>query len=82
MRKIKRILLPCSVCGDNPMIDDFGTYITIECCHSVNEQKHDYLTLEERSSWKINKFRYSRKVEKKAFNLVAEEWNNRTTVTV
>jgi len=81
MRKIKRILSPCPVCGDNPMIDDFGTYITIECCRTVNEQKHDYLTMQDRKSWKIKKFRYSRKVEKKAFNLIAQEWNEMTALT-
>jgi hypothetical protein len=71
----KSELLPCPFCGEQPDVSTIGSCIVIDCCVVMDRQKSDYLTLEERRTWKG--YHFGAEAEEKVFLAVADEWNNR-----
>lgn len=68
---------PCPFCGKLPDVSADGTWIEIQCCVSMNRQKCDYLTIEERKTNGKTDCSYGPKAEDKVLGIVRNEWNSR-----
>jgi hypothetical protein len=71
------ILKPCPFCGDKAQVETIGTCIEIYCCSSMELQKSDVLTIEDRETWDNTKHIYGKQAELKALESIAEDWNKR-----
>ena len=73
------LLLPCPFCGEHPNVRTDGSFIEIHCCVSMDRQKSDYLSPDERCEWDRDLQRYRGVLERKVFMAVAAEWNKRVS---
>jgi hypothetical protein len=70
-------LKPCPFCGDQPNTSFYGSHIEISCCISMEIQKSNYLTIEQRETWNNNIYCYSDEAEEIAKNKIVSMWNTR-----
>ena len=70
-------LKPCPFCGDSVEIEDAGSCLEITCCCSMEIQKCDFLTIEQRETFNTDTYKYSDEAEKIAIDAIISKWNTR-----
>lgn len=70
-------LKPCPFCGEQPEFESEGSHIEISCCISMEIQKSNYLTIEQRETWNNVIYCYSDEAEEIAKNEIVSMWNTR-----
>ena len=71
------ILKECPFCGEPPETRFHGSHIEISCCVSMEIQKSNYLTIEQRETWNNVIYCYSDEAEEIAKNEIVSMWNTR-----
>ena len=71
------ILKECPFCGEQPNISFDGSQIEISCCVSMEIQKSNYLTIEQRETWNSVIYCYSDEAEEIAKTEIITKWNTR-----
>lgn len=70
------MLKPCPICGSDPKLGKYGTWVDISCCFTIDIQKSDYLSFDERDTWDSEMHMYSKEAEEKCLGIVVGQWNS------
>ena len=73
----------CPICGKEPEVSTKGSCIDIDCCVSMNMQKSDEMTMQERKDGLAHfqkHYVYHLDIESRLLRFILEKWNTRAVI--